>query len=205
MRRAILLLVVFAGCSAPPSAPPIEFWAGVAAVEITPTRNVPLGGYGARKGQPMTGVHDPIFAKALWLETPQTRICLVTTDLIGSLVSLRDRIRPSDAAVILTASHSHSAGPTGMVLPGEYDDASDLVKSLAYEKSSCADAAFLARVEKGIVEAVVEADAHRAPGAPHPNPLPWGEGIGRAPFGGWGCPLSCISAGPGVWGCLPPK
>jgi neutral ceramidase len=110
----LLLVLLLAGCTSTPAALPAQFWAGVASVEITPTRNVPLGGYGGRKGQPMTGVHDPIFAKALWLETPQARICLVTTDLIGSLVSLRDRIRPADADVVLAASHSHS-GPGALV------------------------------------------------------------------------------------------
>jgi hypothetical protein len=134
MMRAVLLLLVAAGCASPPGPQPVEFWAGVAAVDITPTRNVPLGGYGGRKGQPMTGVHDPIYAKALWMETPDARICLVTTDLIGSLVSLRDRIRPDDASVVLTASHTHSA--TGGLVKGfwelamgKYDP--DLVEELA--------------------------------------------------------------------------
>jgi hypothetical protein len=108
MRRAVLVVLLLAGCATPTSAPPTEFWAGAAAVEITPTRNVPLGGYGGRKGAPMTGVHDPLFAKALWLETPTSKVCLVTTDLIGSLVSLRDQIKPADASVVLTASHTHS-------------------------------------------------------------------------------------------------
>jgi hypothetical protein len=58
----------------------------------------------------MEGVHDAVFAKALWLETPNARICLVTTDLIGSTLEIRDRIRPADASVILAASHNHS-GP----------------------------------------------------------------------------------------------
>src|SRR5256885_16980736 len=105
LRASAAVLLLLWGCSSAAPEPRVDFWAGVAAVEITPTRNVPLGGYGGRKGQPMTGVHDPIFAKALWLETPERRICLVTTDLIGSLVSLRDRIRPADADVVLTASH----------------------------------------------------------------------------------------------------
>src|SRR5207237_9845933 len=65
-------------------------------------------------------------------------------------------------AVLIAASHTHSGGPSGMILPGEYDDAPEIVKTLAYGKSSCADADYLARVERGIVEAVVDADAHRA-------------------------------------------
>jgi len=114
VRAAVVVLLLLAGCASPPPAPEVEFWAGVAAVEITPVRNVPLGGYGGRKGAPMAGVHDPIFAKALWMETRTSKVCLVTTDLIGSLLSLRDRIKPEDAAVILTASHTHS-GPGGLV------------------------------------------------------------------------------------------
>ena len=62
---------------------------------------------------------------------------------------------------MIAASHSHSAGPTGMILPGEFDHDSDLVKSLAYEKSSTADAAYLERVEQAIIDAVVEADKNK--------------------------------------------
>lgn len=58
--------------------------------------------------------------------------------------------------------HSHSSGPTCMNLPGEYDHGSPLVKSLAYEKSSCADPRYLERVEKELVEAVCQADQSRA-------------------------------------------
>ncbi len=131
MRPLVLsaLLFILAGCrSAPISAPPPAFWAGVAVVDITPAKNVPLGGYGARQGRPMTGVHDPIHAKALWLETPETRLCIVTTDLIGSTVEIRDRIRPADAHLILAASHTHS-GPGALargfwkLAMGEFDEA----------------------------------------------------------------------------------
>ena len=52
--------------------------------------------------------------------------------------------------------------PDGMILPGEYDDGSPLVKSLAYEKSSCADPKYLQRVEKQLVEAICAADQSRA-------------------------------------------
>src|SRR3954468_4703555 len=98
MKGLLLLLVLIGGCAPASPAPAPEFLAGVAAVDITPSRNVPLGGYGGRKGAPMTGVHDAIHAKALWLETPDAKVCIVTTDLIGSLLSLRDRIKPEDAS-----------------------------------------------------------------------------------------------------------
>jgi len=110
MRRVFLLLLLPIACRGGPDSPPVAFWAGVARVDLTPTREVPLGGYSGRQGKPLKGVHDPIYAKALWLETPETRVCIVTTDLIGSTVEIRDRIRPSDASVILAASHTHS-GP----------------------------------------------------------------------------------------------
>lgn len=127
--RFLFLLLLLGGCATgSPEAPPVEFWAGTAVVDITPSRNVPLGGYGGRKGAPMAGVHDAVHAKALWMETPTSRVCLVTSDLVGSLVSLRDRIKPDDAQVVLTASHTHS-GPGGLVAGfwelamGKYDPA----------------------------------------------------------------------------------
>jgi hypothetical protein len=146
--RVALLLVFLAGCSTGPAPQPVEFWAGVAVVEITPSRNVPLGGYGGRKGKPMIGVHDPIFAKALWMETPESKVCLVTTDLIGSLLSLRDRIKPPDAQVILTASHTHS-GPGALVkgfwelAMGRYDP--ELVEELAGKLKRAVEEARAAR------------------------------------------------------------
>jgi len=109
MRRALFLLFVL-GCTSAPPRPEPQFWAGVAVVDITPTREVPLGGYGGRKGAPLTGVHDPIYAKALWLETKETRLCLVTTDLIGSTLEIRDAIKPADASLVMAGSHNHS-GP----------------------------------------------------------------------------------------------
>jgi hypothetical protein len=113
MRAAAFALLLLLGCATPSAEAPGTFWAGTAAVDLTPSRNLPLGGYGGRKGAPMTGVHDPLFAKALWLETPDAKVCLVTTDLIGSLLDIRDRIKPDDASVILAASHTHS-GPGGL-------------------------------------------------------------------------------------------
>jgi hypothetical protein len=66
-------------------------------------------------------------------------------------------------AILVAASHSHSSGPTGMVQPGEFDDASPLVRRLAYEDSSAADPRYLELVERQIVAAVSQADAAREP------------------------------------------
>jgi neutral ceramidase len=150
MRWVVLFALGLAGCAAPTSAPPIEFWAGAAAVEITPTRNVPLGGYGGRNGAPMIGVHDPLFAKALWLETPESKVCLVTTDLIGSLASLRDRIKPVDADLVLSASHTHSG--SGGLATGFWE--------LAMGKF---DPALFDELAGKLKQAVLEARARRAP------------------------------------------
>ncbi|WP_395750933.1 hypothetical protein [Prosthecobacter sp.] len=66
-------------------------------------------------------------------------------------------------AVLICASHSHSSGPVGMVMPGEYDTASDLVKKLAYEESSCADPGYLLRLTHEIVAGVVAANQSKVP------------------------------------------
>ncbi len=66
-------------------------------------------------------------------------------------------------AVLICASHSHSSGPVGMVMPGEYDAAPELVKKLAYEESSCADAGYLLRLTHEIVAGVVAANQNKVP------------------------------------------
>lgn len=66
-------------------------------------------------------------------------------------------------AVLICASHSHCSGPVGMVMPGEYDTASDLVKRLAYEESSCADPGYLLRLTNEIVAGVVAAHQAKVP------------------------------------------
>lgn len=69
-------------------------------------------GYAKRECGPSAGTHDPLYAKALVLESGGSRIAIVTLDL-GSIVSERlgDEIatRLGIPVLLLAASHTHSA------------------------------------------------------------------------------------------------
>ncbi len=114
---------------------------------------------------------DPCKVRAAVFGAGEQAVALVGLDALvipsGTVAAARGRIErqcgiPS-AAVMIAASHSHSSGPTGLVLPGQYDHASDFVRRLAYEQSSCADAGYLRLVEDRIVSAVCQAVAARTP------------------------------------------
>jgi hypothetical protein len=93
--------------------------AGVGRAEITPPLDSPLNGYGDRMGRGATEVHDPLWARCLYLDDGQTGVFLVTTDLCLIPPELRARVlelAPRGAVpqnVILTATHTHS-GSGGM-------------------------------------------------------------------------------------------
>ncbi|HEX7377742.1 MAG TPA: hypothetical protein VF278_11550 [Pirellulales bacterium] len=149
---------------APPAQPPKALQAGFAERDITPEIGMEQpGGYGKAFHR---SLHDPCKARAVVFDDGQKRVALVGIDALmirrPSVERCRQAIQEKcgipPAAVLISASHSHSSGPTGMVLPGEFDDASEFVRKLAYEESSCADAKYLARVEDQIIDAVVSAD-----------------------------------------------
>ncbi len=115
--------------------------------------------------------HDPCKVRAAVFDDGTWRVAVVGVDAllihVPQVAAARQEIErrtgiPGDA-VLITASHSHSSGPTGMVLPGQYDHASEFVKKLAYEMSSCAHAGYLQQVVTAIVDAVWEANEKRVP------------------------------------------
>jgi neutral ceramidase len=73
---------------------------------------MPMYGYENRKCGPSAGTHDPLYAKALVLESGGSRIAIVTLDL-GSIVSehLKDEVaaKLNIPVLLLAASHTHSA------------------------------------------------------------------------------------------------
>jgi hypothetical protein len=89
-----------------------ELRAGVARVEITPPVGYPMGGYAARQG-PSTGVHDPLHATVLLLQSEALRVAIVSCDLRSfpseRVIRLARERRLADH-VLLAVTHNHS-GP----------------------------------------------------------------------------------------------
>jgi len=143
--------------------------AGFAERDITPAiGSEQPGGYSKAFHRTL---HDPCKVRVAVFDDGRRKIALVGLD---ALIVPRQVVQDARAeiaktcgiaaeAVMIGASHSHSSGPTGMILPGQFDGASETVRRLAYVESSMADAAYLARVTREIVAGVRAADAALVP------------------------------------------
>ncbi|UCH34704.1 MAG: neutral/alkaline non-lysosomal ceramidase N-terminal domain-containing protein [Armatimonadota bacterium] len=133
--------------------------AGAASVDITPPIGTPLGGYGARRGRPSTGVHDAIYAKALVLDNGSERIGIVTCDLIGVSKDVKRQVLKraaratglDDDHLLICASHTHS-GP-GALAP-------EFVWQLAMGRY---DAGLRRQIVNKIAGALISANGNRRP------------------------------------------
>ena len=106
-----------------------ELQAGFSKVSITPTLNIaedniekgefvqlPLAGYGARKGAPATAIHDSIFIKAAALKVNNNLAVLVGADLLiippnitDSAMMVLSKQGISRNQIYFSASHTHSS------------------------------------------------------------------------------------------------
>ena len=168
------LLILLAGLlplslSALPTAATSSVKAGFAERDITPGIGMEQpGGYGKSFHRTF---HDPCKVRvALFDDGIKTAVVIGLDALVVPrqvVLDARAQIEKATGitgdAVLICASHSHSSGPVGMVMPGEYDTASDLVKKLAYEESSCADPGYLLRLTHEIVAGVVAAQQSKVP------------------------------------------
>jgi len=166
---AILLIAAAHSFAAAPAPATSKIKAGFAERDITPALGMEQpGGYGKSFHRTF---HDPCKVRAAVFDDGKKRIALVGLDALITprQLSLDARAEIQKLCgigadcVIIGASHSHSSGPVGMIQPHELDHASELVKRLAYEESSCADAGYLMTVQKAIVDAVVWADKSKVP------------------------------------------
>lgn len=93
--------------------------AGASRARIAAPRGVPLDGDASRLGRPSSGEHDPLWARALYLDDGETSVFVVSLDLFAVTPRLRANVveRAADLAspeaIILTATHTHN-GPGGM-------------------------------------------------------------------------------------------
>ena len=139
---------------------PLLLSAGAASFDITPTDSQFLFGY-PHESRYSTGVHDPLFASALYLcNNRNEQLLFVACDIIfvPKSVALRARRRIenatgiSPASIMITATHTHSGPSTVKYLS---NDADPIVPD--------PDENYLRRLEDGIVEAAEQAVQQAAP------------------------------------------
>jgi hypothetical protein len=130
---------------------------GTAKVDITPQGPVDLTGFLVR-AQPSTGVLDPIFARALYVESGSGRLLWVHADLLGferPLVArfrkwARSRLGLAADQVILSATHNHAAPATMRLLGcGRFQAA--YVGSVVERMKDAAESAAAGREEADLV------------------------------------------------------
>ncbi|MFM7249799.1 MAG: hypothetical protein ACKO5R_07875 [Planctomycetaceae bacterium] len=168
VRVAVVLLAVglAAGSRAQAAEGPV-FLAGFAERDVSPAvGDEAPGGYGKARH---TAFHDACKARAAVFDDGTAPVAIVGLDALlirGPTVAearrrITERTGIPGERVLVAASHSHAAGPTGMILPGEYDADDPLVRRLAYEKTVIASPEYLEKVVAGIVDAVAEAHQRR--------------------------------------------
>lgn len=144
---------------------------GFAEADITPEPGMEKpGGYHKSRFEK---THDPCKVRVAVFDDGKKRAALVCVDTLMVPRHLVKAVRKSihqkcgiaPEAVLIGASHSHTSGPLGMVQPGQYDHASELVQKLAYEMSSAADPKYVKTVHEAIVDAVCRAESSRVEAA----------------------------------------
>jgi hypothetical protein len=165
-----LVLVVAALCvaeAAGAEAGKTVFKAGFAERDITPDIGMEEpGGYGKVYHRRF---HDPCKVRAAVFDDGKQRVAVVGIDLLfitrhltkEARAEIEKRCGIKAGNILLGASHSHSSGPIGMSEPGDFDQASPLVKDLYFNQSTVSDPGYTQLLKKQIVEAVVAADAAR--------------------------------------------
>lgn len=149
------------------SPPARGFQAGFAERDITPALGMEApGGYGKSYHR---SFHDPCKVRVAVLDDGRRRIALVSYDLLfvtrHLAQTVRDQIRqrtgiPADH-ILVAASHSHSSGPIGMAEPGDFDQASPLVKDLVENKSIVSNPGYTQVLIRQAVDAVSAAHENR--------------------------------------------
>ncbi len=143
--------------------------AGFAERDITPKMGIKRPGVYRKRLH--TSIHDPCKVRAAVFDDGKKKVVLVSVDALvfrrPQVLAARKLIHQETGikknAILISATHSHSSGPTFTILDGEYDHADELVQELAYTHSLRADPAYLKHVINQLVEAVVTANSSLTP------------------------------------------
>ena len=131
-----------------------EYRAGIARIDITPPIGHEMGGYAARK-HGSTGIHDPLYATVLVIESGANSIALITCDL-RSFVSTR-----LGNNTLISSSHTHSGPLTWELRSPWYTQAEDkMLDAIATAKKSM----FAATLEISSGEIYLGHNRHKANG-----------------------------------------
>ncbi len=109
--------------------------------------------------------HDPCKVRVSAFQSGIKKVVIIGFDALAVYQPWVDEIKEGIAAkfeitkeeILISASHSHSSGPTAMVMPGQYDHASPFVQDLAYKQSSCADPKYLASTKETTIKTALKA------------------------------------------------
>src|SRR6476660_3774629 len=109
--RLVLLSCALMGLQSTSSAAQLKV--GVASTDVTPPVGYRMSGYFYER--PSTGIHDPLFAKVLYLKQGSTEGALVFCDMIGVPRTLTDAARLGASKktgipvshILIAATHSH--------------------------------------------------------------------------------------------------
>jgi neutral ceramidase len=154
-----------AGAAPPPGG--TAFKAGFAERDISPAIGMEQpGGYGKAYHR---SFHDPCKVRAAVFDDGATRVAVVGIDALfirhATVAAVRSAIESRSGipagSILISASHTHSGGPTGYYLPGELDAAEPLVRKLVSDNTVVANPVYLEKVQAAIVDAVLAADAAR--------------------------------------------
>ncbi|HLK57207.1 MAG TPA: neutral/alkaline non-lysosomal ceramidase N-terminal domain-containing protein [Chthonomonadaceae bacterium] len=144
-----------------------ELRAGAAKVDITPdvkASKIPLGGYEARLAAPATGVHDPIYARALVLEVGgnvkvgivSVELCFLPANIKAGVVHKLEAAGLNALAkhLMISATHTHTApDPLAMHVGNTFQ----------FKGWTSYDTKLTEFMEDKIAEAVIQADKRLLP------------------------------------------
>ncbi len=114
-RQMMQRLDSLAAAHAPPVADTVML-VGYAKVNISPNYAVPTAGYGNRKGRPVQQVHDSLYVRTLWLQQGNTKVAIVSADLLIIPPEVTQLVKAQVAAaglpwnnVYIGATHTHNS------------------------------------------------------------------------------------------------